>query len=145
MRLPCGGAALALTLCSSLLYNGGMKTAYQSNRNVYYACHYHVVWCPKYRRKVLVEEVAARLKEIIREVCAEREATIEALEVMPDHVHVLLAVDPQFGIHRLVRLLKARSSRLLRQEFPRLKSRLPTLWTSSYFVSTTGRAPLELV
>ena len=122
-----------------------MKTAYQSNRNVYYACHYHVVWCPKYRRKVLVEEVAARLKEIIREVCAEREATIEALEVMPDHVHVLLAVDPQFGIHRLVRLLKARSSRLLRQEFPRLKSRLPTLWTSSYFVSTTGRAPLELV
>ena len=122
-----------------------MKTAYQSNRNVYYACHYHVVWCPKYRRKVLVEEVAARLQEIIREVCAEREATIEALEVMPDHVHVLLAVDPQFGIHRLVRLLKGRSSRLLRQEFPRLKSRLPTLWTSSYFVSTTGGAPLELV
>ncbi len=122
-----------------------MKTTYRSNRNVSYACHYHVVWCPKYRRKVLVDAVAERLKQIIREVCAEREATIEALEVMPDHVHLLVSVDPQFGIHRLVRLLKGRSSRLLRQEFPRLKSRLPTLWTSSYFVSTTGGAPLELV
>ena len=139
------GAALALTLCSSLLYNVGMPTTYQSNRNVYYACHYHVVWCPKYRRKVLVDAVAERLKAIIQEVCVSREATIEALEVMPDHVHLLVAVDPQFGIHRLVRLLKGRSSRLLRQEFPRLKSRLPTLWTNSYFVSTTGGAPLELV
>ncbi len=112
-----------------------MKTTYQSNRNVYYACHYHVVWCPKYRRKVLVDAVAERLKQIIREVCAEREAAIEALEVMPDHVHLVVSVDP----------LKGRSSRLLHQEFPRLKSRLPTLWTASYFVSTTGGAPLELV
>lgn len=94
---------------------------------------------------MLVDAVAERLKQIIREVCAEREATIEALEVMPEHVHLVVSVDPQFGIHRLVRLLKGRSSRLLRQEFPKLKSRLPTLWTASYFVSTTGRAPLELV
>jgi putative transposase len=70
-----------------------MKTTYQSNRNVYYACHYHVVWCPKYRRKVLVDRVAERLKQISHEVCAEREATIEALEVMPDHVHLLVSVD----------------------------------------------------
>ena len=61
---------------------------------------------------------------------------------MPDHVHLLVEVDPQFGIHRLVRLLKGRSSRILRQEFPWLKSRLPTLWTNSYFVSTVGGAPL---
>ncbi len=104
-----------------------------------------MVWCPKYRRKVLVDAAAERLKQIIHEVYAEREATIETLEVMPDHVHLVVSVDPQFGIHRLIRLLKGRSSRLLRQEFPRLKSRLPTLWTSSYFVSTTGGAPLELV
>jgi putative transposase len=117
----------------------------RSNHNVTYACHYHVVWCPKYRRKVLVNGVDERLKQIIEQVCQEHDALIESLEVMPDHVHLLVSVDPQFGIHRLIRLVKGRSSRLLRQEFPRLKSRLPTLWTNCYFVSTTGGAPLELV
>ena len=122
-----------------------MKQDYRSNRNVYYACHYHVVWCPKYRRKVLIEAVAERLEQIIAGVCQEHQATIETLEVMPDQVHLLVQIDPQFGIHRLVRLMKGRSSRLLRQEFPKLRTRLPTLWTNSYFVSTTGGAPLELV
>ena len=64
---------------------------------------------------------------------------------MPEHVHLLVEVDPQYGIHRLVRAIKGRSSRLLRQEYPWLKSRLPTLWTHSYFVSTVGGAPLEVV
>jgi putative transposase len=122
-----------------------MEQQVRSNHNVTYDCHYHVVWCPKYRRKVLVNGVDDRLKQIIHEVCQEQDAIIEEVEVMPDHVHLLVNVDPQFGIHRLVRLLKGRSSRFLRQEFPRLKSRLPTLWTHSYFVSTTGGAPLELV
>ncbi len=120
-------------------------TEYRSNRNVCYACHYHVVWCPKYRRKVLVAPVDERLKAIIQQVCQEHDVLLEAIEVMPDHVHLLVNVDPQFGIHRLVRLMKGRSSRLLRQEFPKLRTRLPTLWTNSYFVSTTGGAPLELV
>jgi putative transposase len=87
----------------------------------------------------------SRLKEIIQEGCQERRVTLLALEVMPDHVHLLLDMDPQFGIHRLVRLLKGRSSRLLRQEFPTLKSRLPTLWTNSYFVSTVGGAPWAII
>jgi len=60
-------------------------------------------------------------------------------------VHLLIEVDPQFGIHHLVRLLKGRSSRILRQEFLWLKSRLPTLWTNSYFVSTVGGAPLAVI
>ena len=64
---------------------------------------------------------------------------------MPDHVHVLVGIDPQFGVHRLTKLMKGRSSRLLRQEFPKLKSRLPTLWTNSYFVSTVGGAPLSII
>jgi putative transposase len=67
------------------------------------------------------------------------------VEVMPDHVHLLVEVDPQFGIHKLVKAIKGRSSRLLRQEFPKLKIRLPTLWTNSYFVSTVGGSPLVLV
>jgi REP-associated tyrosine transposase len=116
---------------------------YKSNKNVYYSCKYHVVWCPKYRRKVLTEEIAERLQSIIREVCQEHNCDVVSLEVMPDHVHLLVECDPQFGIHRLVRLMKGRSSRFLRQEFPVLKQKLPTLWTNSYFVSTVGGAPLS--
>jgi len=121
------------------------KMAYKSNRNVYYSCKYHIVWCPKYRRKVLVEDVAERLKQIISEVCQEHQAEVLHLEVMLDHVHLLVECDPQFGIHRLVRLIKGRSSRLLRQEFSVLKRKLPTLWTNSYFVSTVGGAPLSVI
>jgi putative transposase len=76
---------------------------YKSNHNVVYSCKYHVVWCPKYRRRVLTSEVEERLKAILREVAEERQAEIIELEVMPDHVHLLVEVDPQFGIHRLVR------------------------------------------
>ncbi len=122
-----------------------MSETYKSNRNVFYSCHYHVVWCPKYRRKVLVQEIETRLKQIIMQVCQEHQAEIEELEVMPDHVHLLVSVDPQFGIHRLIKLIKGRSSRFLHQEFPVLKRKLPTLWTNSYFVGTTGGAPLALI
>ena len=118
---------------------------YKSNNNVVYSCKYHVVWCPKYRRSVLVNGVDDRLKEIIQSVCTASRAEILELEVMPEHVHLLVEVDPQYGIHRLVRGIKGRSSRLLRQEYPWLKSRLPTLWTHAYFVSTVGGAPLEVV
>jgi putative transposase len=94
---------------------------------------------------VLLEGIAERLKHIIAEVCQEHQAEVLQLEVMPDHVHLLVECDPQFGIHRLVRLLKGRSSRFLRQEFPVLKRKLPTLWTTSYFVSTVGGAPLSVM
>lgn len=117
----------------------------RSNNNIVYRCTYHVVWCPKYRRPVIEGDVADRLKQIIREVAAERECEIIELETMPDHVHLLVECDPQYGIHRLVKQIKGRSSRLLRQEFPSLKSRLPTLWTNSYFVATVGGATLEVV
>jgi putative transposase len=129
-----------------MLYTVSMnKIAYKSNRNVYYSCKYHIVWCPKYRRKLLVDDVAERLKQIIGEVCREHQADVLSLEIMLDHVHLLVESDPQFGIHRLVRLIKGRSSRLLRQEFPLLKRKLPTLWTNSYFVSTVGGAPLSVM
>ena len=117
----------------------------RSNNNIVYRCVYHVVWCPKDRRPVIEGAVDARLKQIIREVCAERECNIIEVETMPDHVHLLVECDPQYGIHRLVKQVKGRSSRLLREEFPSLKRRLPTLWTNSYFVATVGGAPLEIV
>lgn len=122
-----------------------MPVTLRSNSNVVFQCAFHVVWCSKYRRRVLGGRIEARLTEIIREVVAEKGAWLVALEVMPDNVHLLVEVDPQFGVHRLVKAVKGRSSRLLRQEFPSLKSRLPTLWTNSYFVATTGGAPLAQV
>jgi len=118
---------------------------YKSNNNVVYSCKYHVVWCPKYRRKVLIGAVETRLKEIIKDVCIEFKSEMIEMEIMPDHVHLLVEVDPQFGIHRLIKNIKGRTSRILRLEFKHLKSRLPTLWTNSYFVSTVGGAPLEII
>ena len=84
-------------------------------------------------------------KELIQEVCQELCIDIIEMEIMPDHVHLLMEVDPQFGIHKAVKQIKGRTSRILRQEFDWLGSRLPTLWTNSYFVSTVGGAPLSVI
>jgi len=118
---------------------------YKSNNNVVYSCKYHVVWCPKYRRKVLVNGVDTRLKELIQAICAEFRIEIIEMEIIPDHVHLLMEVDPQFGIHKAIKTIKGRTSRILRQEFPWLTTKLPTLWTNSYFVSTVGGAPLNVI
>ena len=115
----------------------------RSNNNVVYICRYHVVFCPKYRRKVLTPPIDTRLKTILAEQIECWEQELIELEVMPDHVHLLVGCDPQFGIHRLVKLLKGYSSHVLREEFPALKRRLPSLWTNSYFVATTGGVMLE--
>ena len=118
---------------------------YKSNNNVVYSCKYHVVWCPKYRRDVLKDGVDVRLKQIIQQMCDEYGAEVLEMEVMPDHVHLLVEVDPQFGIARLVKAIKGRSSRILRQAFKPCRTRIPSLWTNSWFVSTVGGAPLEVI
>lgn len=118
---------------------------YKCNNNITYSCKYHVIWCSKYRRKVLVEEVGQRLKELIIGVASELRVDIIEMEIMPDHVHLLLEVDPQFGIHRAVKNIKGKTSRILRAEFISLRTRLPSLWTNSYFVATVGEAPLEVI
>jgi putative transposase len=123
----------------------GVGVTLRTNANIAFQCAYQVVWCPKYRRRVIGGRMEQRLKEIIAEVIAEKGAWMIELETMPDHVQLLVEVDPQFGIHRLVKAIKGRSSRLLRQEFPWLRSRLPTLWTNSYFVATLGSAPLSVI
>jgi len=73
---------------------------------------YHIVWCPKYRRKVLVDGVADRLNELIREVCKEIQVEIIEMEIMPDHIHLLLEVDSQFGVHKAIK-----KSKDVRREF----------------------------
>ena len=117
----------------------------KSNSNIVYSCKYHLVWCPKYRRKVLISAVEKRLKEIIGEQAARQYAEIIEMEIMPDHVHLLVEVDPQYGIHRFIKNIKGISSHILRREFKHLRTKLPTLWTNSYFVSTVGGAPLSVI
>jgi putative transposase len=110
-----------------------------------YRCHYHVVWCPKYRRNVIAGNVDVRLKEIIREVCANVTPPSKRSRRCRITCTCSWSSTPQYGIHRLVKQIKGRSSRLLHQEVPHLKSRMPTLWTNSYVVATTGGATLEVI
>ncbi len=120
-----------------------MSSEIKANRNSAYSCRYHVVFCPKYRRKVLVPPIDGRLKRLLLESIEKWGQEFIEMDVMPDHVHVLVGCDPQCGIHRLVKSVKGSSSRLLRQEFSVLKRKLPSLWTNSSFVATTGGVTLE--
>jgi putative transposase len=94
---------------------------------------------------VLGGRVEERLKELIREVVDEKGGMGRGVGSRARHVHLFVEVDPQYGVHRLVKAVKGRTSRTLREEFPALTSRLPTLWTNSYFVASTGGAPLAAV
>ena len=122
-----------------------MDTVVRSNQNIVYSCHHHVVFCPKYRRKVLVSGVDIRLKVLLRETIEKWGQELVECENMPDHVHLLIGCDPQFGIHRLVKFVKGATSHQLRQEFPLLKKKLPSLWTNSYYCGTTGGVTLETI
>lgn len=119
---------------------------YKSNNNIVFSCTYHVIWCVKYRRKFLIGDVEKRLKQICSEVAKELNFEIKEMECDQDHIHLLIDADPQFGIHKIIKRMKGRSSRLLRDEFKiPLKSTLPTLWTNSYFICTVGGAPLTII
>ena len=104
-----------------------MNTVYKSNSNIVYSCKYHVVWCPKYRRKILTNGIDTRLKELLFEYAANISVDIMEMEIMPDHVHILMEVEPQFGIHKAVKSLKGYTSKVLRDEYPSLKTRMPSL------------------
>ncbi len=132
-----------LAISIVLWYPSLVKYELKTTNNIAYICHYHVVFCPKYRRKVLVAPIDERLKTLIMETIETWGQEFIELEIMPDHVHLLVGCDPQFGIHRLVKYIKGTSSRSLRQEFPQLKRKLPSLWTNSYFVATVGGVTLE--
>jgi len=118
---------------------------YRRTVGVVYSLHYHFVWCTKYRRPVLTDAVAARLKELLAEKAIAMDVQIEALEVMPDHVHLFVVAPPTDAPQHLANQFKGYTSRVLRQEFPRLRSRLPTLWSRSYYVGSTGQASEETI
>jgi putative transposase len=122
-----------------------MREKLKSNNNVVYSCKYHIIWCPKYRRPILIDAVEKRLKELIYQQATKFNADIIEMEVMPDHVHLLIEVSPQLGIHRFIKNIKGYTSRVLRQEFKNLKTQFPALWTNSYCVITVGGAPLSVI
>jgi len=117
---------------------------YKRSKHHVFLLNYHLVWCPKRRKKVLVGDVAERLKQIITEVAKELGVEVLALEVMPDHLHLFVSSRPELCLPHLVKAIKGRSSHDLRLEFPELR-KLPSLWTHSYFVSTAGNVSAETI
>jgi putative transposase len=117
---------------------------YRSTNKAVSSAKYHLIWCPKYRRRVLVGGVDVRLKAIVADVASQVGAGVLEVEVMPDHVDLLAEVPPTLPLSEFMRLVKGRSSRLLRMEFPRLR-RLPVLWSPWWLVSTVGGAPLAVM
>ncbi len=111
---------------------------YVNNAGAVFALKYHIVWCPKYRRPVLTDNVAKRLRKLLMEKAAELNMTIHALEIMPDHVHLFVESDPTRCVAEIVNRLKGYTSRVLRREFHHLTTRLPTLWSRSYYAGTVG-------
>lgn len=111
---------------------------YVHKKGIVYKNQFHVIFCPKYRRKVLVNGVEIRLREILNEEADNLGVEIKALEIMPDHVHIFIECDPRIALHKVIKQFKGVSSRKLRNEYPWLKSRIPSLWTRSYFSCTVG-------
>src|SRR4051794_25729093 len=110
-----------------------------------YSLKYHLVWCAKYRRKVLVKTVADDLRALLYQKAEQLKVTIEALEIMPDHVQLFIAAPPADSPHRLANQFKGFTSRLLRQKYADLRSRLPSLWSRSYYIGTIGHVSEKTV
>lgn len=118
---------------------------YKTKKGIVYKNQFHVIWTVKYRKQLLIGEVEKRLKEIIYEVCDEKDVELKAIEVMSDHVHVFIVVDPRQSLHLLVKAFKGRTSNKLRKEFKILTTRIPSLWTRSYFCCTVGHISEEII
>ncbi len=114
-------------------------------RHAVYNSTYHLVWCPKYRRRVLTDAVAQRLEQLIHAKVADLAGEVIALEVQPDRVHLFANFPPTLAVHQIMHRLKGSTSHTLRQEYPWLKSRLPSLWTRSYYVGTAGKVSAETI
>ena len=114
------------------------KDRYSVSKTCVYSLRYHLIWCTKYRRKVLSPKIELRLKELIRKKAEEIEVEIMEMETMQDYIHIFVKSKPTYSPHFIVQQFKGYSSRILREEFAELRSRLPSLWTRSYFCESVG-------
>ncbi len=116
-----------------------------SNGSRVFNIGYHIIFCTKFRRRVLSDGVDSRLKELVIEKEKQYNFSVETIEVMPDHVHIFIKSDPTFSPHSIIGKLKGFSARFLRKEFPKLRSRIPCLWTRSYYCESIGSVSAEAI
>ena len=122
-----------------------MNNNYRKTDTTIYCCRYHIIFCPKYRRKIFREEIANRFKEIVKAMEKEQNFYVIEMEVMPDHIHLLLDVDPIVGVNTLIARIKGKTANLLCKEFPEIRRRIPTLWSRSKFIATVGDVSSDAV
>jgi putative transposase len=130
--------------CIFVLFMYTINMSYQHEQHTVHLIVYHIIWCPKRRRKVLVGPVHDRLKQIIEEVASSHNWTVIRLAIQPDHVHLFLRSNPYTMPTDIVHAIKGRSSHILREEFPHLQ-RMPSLWTRSTFFSTEGLVSAQTI
>ena len=111
---------------------------YQSQSHVKWECKYHIVWCPKYRRKKLYGRLRVRLGEIIHELCRQKGVTVIEGHAQPDHLHLCLSIPPKYSVASIVSFLKGKSAIRLNREFSKARSTGKHFWIRGYFVSTVG-------
>ncbi len=121
------------------------KERWKCSSTAVYNLGYHIIWCPKYRRKVLKNQIKHRLNQLLQEKAKEINVTIESMEIMPDHVHLFVKADPTACPHWIIQQFKGYSSKKLREEFKELRTRLPTLWTRSYYIESVGHISEDTV
>ena len=116
-------------------------------RGYVYSIQYHIVWCTKYRKKVLINGIDVRLKAYLKQLASDYDFKITAMEVMPDHIHILVDCKPQFFPSDMIKILKGNTARCLFRDYPKLKESLwgGHLWNPSYCIVTVSDRSLEKV
>lgn len=121
---------------------------YYSSEHLVYKCHYHVIFCPKYRHKIIINEVEKRFKELCYEIAGNYDFEIIEMETMSDHIHMLISCNPRFGIMACIQYIKSITAKILYKEFPYIKQNYlwgGKFWSRSSFISTVGSVSLETV
>ncbi|MCK9229052.1 MAG: IS200/IS605 family transposase [Syntrophorhabdaceae bacterium] len=122
-----------------------MEPRWRTSNKAVYNIGYHLIWCPKYRRPVLEGEIDSRLRELLMQRASDLGISIEQMEIMPDHLHLFIKSSPVHAPHFIVQQLKGHTSRILRREFKTLRTRIPTLWTRSYYCESVGHISEDTV
>ncbi len=122
-----------------------MEPRWRTSNKAVYNIGYHLIWCPKYRRPVLKGEIDSRLRELLIQRASDLGISIEQMEIMPDHLHLFIKSSPVHAPHFIVQQLKGHTSRILRREFKTLRTRIPTLWTRSYYCESVGHISEDTV
>ena len=118
-----------------------------SNRNCVYQTAYHMIWCPKYRRDMLIGTIATETESMLDRICAENGWPMISKEIQADHIHLFVAIPPAIAVANAVKVLKGTTARWLFLKFPELKKRLwgGHLWSPSYYVGTAGNVSAETI